>query len=246
VRRRLVAGAAGAACLVVAACGGATSHQASHPATTATVATHAATTSALTVPATTTPATAPVAQPKPKPKADPGKLPQTDQLPSAGTAQFHAEMAALWSGVTQNSLQAALPAFFPEAAYVQVKGIADPQADFTDRLVADYQLDLSAAHGLLGAQPQSARLVAVQVPQSYAHWVDPGACYNTVGYYEVPNARVVYRQNGAVRSFGIASMISWRGVWYVVHLGAVLRPSAAGVVDDPSSGTGVSAPSSTC
>jgi hypothetical protein len=56
----------------------------------------------------------------------------------------------------------------------------------------------------------------------------------------------VYRQNGAVHSFGIASMISWRGVWYVIHLGAILRPSAAGVVDDPSLGVGVSVPSSTC
>jgi hypothetical protein len=88
--------------------------------------------------------------------------------------------------------------------------------------------------------------VTVDVPASYAHWVSPGACYNRVGYYEVPNARVVYRQNGQVHSFGIASMISWRGVWYVVHLGAVLRSAAQGVVDDPSGGAGVSVPSSTC
>jgi hypothetical protein len=86
----------------------------------------------------------------------------------------------------------------------------------------------------------------VQVPRAYAHWVGPGACYNRVGYYEVPNSRLVYREDGEVRSFGIASMISWRGVWYVVHLGAVVRDTAAGVVDDPSAGAGVSLPSSTC
>ena len=233
MRRRLIAGVTGVVCLL-AGCGGATSHQSSHPVSTATV----------TAPAATTLATATTPEPKPKPKPNPGSLPQTDQLPSAGTAQFHAEMAALWSGVTRNSLQAALPAFFPEGAYVQIKGIADPQADYTDRLLGAYKLDLGAAHGLLGAQPQTAQLVGVQVPQSYAHWVASGACYNTVGYYEVPNARVVYRQNGAVRSFGIASMISWRGVWYVVHLGSVLPPN--GVVDDPSGGAGQSAPSSTC
>jgi hypothetical protein len=83
----------------------------------------------------------------------------------------------------------------------------------------------------------------VIVPSAYAHWVDPGACFNRVGYYEVPNSRVVYRQNGATRSFGIASMISWRGVWYVVHLGSV---NSSGVVDDPSAGPGTPAPSSTC
>ena len=49
----------------------------------------------------------------------------------------------------------------------------------------------------------------------------------------MPNARVVYREDGQIRSFGIASMISWRGVWYVVHLGAILRSSDAGAVDEP-------------
>jgi hypothetical protein len=41
-------------------------------------------------------------------------------------------------------------------------------------------------------------------------------------------------------------MISWRGVWYVIHLGAAVRNVAAGVVDDPSEGPGESVPSSTC
>ena len=153
-------------------------------------------------------------------------------------------MAALWDGVRLGSVQTALPAFFPEAAYVQLKAIGDPAGDWSGRLVRDYALDLSAAHAVLGADPGAARLVRVIVPADYAHWVDPGACYDSVGYYEVPNSRIVYRQGGAIRSFGIASMISWRGVWYVVHLGAIVGPS--GVVDDPSGGEGYSAPSSTC
>ena len=155
-------------------------------------------------------------------------------------------MAALWQGVLSGSAAAALPAFFPEGAYTQLKQIADASGDYTSRLLVDYRLDLGAAHALLGADPAGARLVEVQVPGSYAHWVNPGACYNGVGYYEVPNSRVVYREHGAVSSFGIASMISWRGVWYVVHLGAILRSGGTGEVDDPSSGTGESAPSSTC
>jgi hypothetical protein len=155
-------------------------------------------------------------------------------------------MAALWNGVRADSVGAALPAFFPEGAYVQLKQIAGAQSDYRDRLVVDYGLDLGAAHSLLGADPASASLVEVQVPASYAHWVNPGACYNGVGYYEVPNSRVVYREHGELHSFGIASMISWRGVWYVVHLGAILRSGGGGEVDDPSTGAGVSAPSSTC
>ena len=77
-------------------------------------------------------------------------------------------------------------------------------------------------------------------------WVPPGSCDNTVGYYEVPNSRIVYEENGQTESFGIASMISWRGVWYVVHLGAVVRSSESGVVDDPEAGPGSPAYSGTC
>lgn len=154
-------------------------------------------------------------------------------------------MAALWHGIRTNSVSAALPAFFPEAAYAQVKAIGDPEADWRDRLVAIYRLDIGAAHGLLSAGGAHARLLRVDVPHSFAHWVDPGACYNRIGYWEVPNSRVVYRDAGQVRSFGIASMISWRGVWYVIHLGAV-SGDTSGTVDAPSAGPGVSTPSLTC
>jgi len=153
---------------------------------------------------------------------------------------------ALWSGVRAGALQPALPAFFPEGAYAQVKAIADPDDDYTNRLMYDYGRDLAAAHALLGTDARRATLVSADVPGSDRHWVPPGACYNRIGYYELPGARLVYREDGQVRSFGIASMISWRGVWYVIHLGAVMRSVDGGVVDDPSVGTGAPEDSSTC
>ena len=198
----------------------------------------------------TTAAKPPKAEPARRPKhrrePSPGSLPQTNRRPSSATAVFHTEMNALWAGVRTGSLRSAMPAFFPEAAYVQVKDIGNPRSDYTARLVGEYRLDLAAAHALLEPDPRSARLTAVDVPDRYAHWVPPGTCDNRVGYYELPNARLVYRQNGGLHSFGIASLISWRGVWYVVHLGAVVRAAAGGVVDAPSAGAGISTPSSTC
>ena len=151
-----------------------------------------------------------------------GKLPQTHTYPSAHTAHFAALMRALWSGVVHDSVNGALPAFFPRDAYIQLKAIYGA-GSLEYRLVGDYRLDIGAAHALLGADVRRARLVSVHVPSSYGHWVPPGACYNSIGYYEVPNARVLYREAGRLSSFGIASMISWRGVWYVVHMGSVLR-----------------------
>jgi hypothetical protein len=158
---------------------------------------------------------------------------------------FQAEMAALWAGVVTGSLSVARPAFFPGSAYLQVKSVADPAADYQDRLLAEFSADLAAAHGLLGGD-ETATLVSVDVPSQFAHWVPPGVCDNGVGYFEVPNSRVVYQLDGQIRSFGIASMISWRGVWYVVHLGAVVRSTDQGLVDDPEIGPGTPVDLVTC
>lgn len=182
----------------------------------------------------------------PRPVVSPGSLPQTSILPSTNTADFRAQMRDLWQGIRANSLHAAMPAFFPEGAYAQLKAIGDPRGDYLGRLVSDYELDIGAAHGVLGAHAGAAQLLRVDVPETYAHWVPPGVCENSVGYFEVPNSRIVYLEDGNVGSFGIASMISWRGVWYVIHLGAILRSGAGGEVDDPQAGPGTPVYLPTC
>jgi hypothetical protein len=209
-------------------------------------------------PATVTPSTRPAgvaraAPTTPKPAAippttaDPGVLPQTTAFPPSTGAAFDGEMSALWQGVIAGAVPPARPAFFPESAYLQVKAISDAPADYVSRLVGEFSADLAAAHDLVDTNGSGARLLAVVVPSPYGHWVPPGTCENRVGYFEVPNSRLVYRDGaGQIRSFGIASMISWRGIWYVVHLGAVVRSSGGGVVDDPAVGPGHPAYSSTC
>jgi hypothetical protein len=143
-----------------------------------------------------------------------------------------------------------MPAFFPKAAYLQVKALPySAGANYDNFLMADYAHDIGAAHALLGAGASSARILSVRVPNGFVHWVGPGACYNRVGYYEVPNARMVYTENGKVHSFGIASMISWRGVWYVIHFGALVHSGAtlqSGAVDSPSAGPGTSIDTGSC
>jgi hypothetical protein len=221
----------GAALAVLATRSSPTTHAAATAKTTTTTAPPTTTTSSTTTTTTT----------------DPGTLPQTMQLPASTDPQFTAEMQALWQGVVQGSVTPALPAFFPKTAYVQLKtGIGDPAGDWQNRLVADYALDIGAAHALLGPDPAQAMFVSVSVPEQYGHWIPAGVCANGIGYYEVANSRVVYQLDGVTKSFGLASLISWRGEWYVVHFGAILRSGGGGEVDDPETGTGYSAPSSTC
>lgn len=172
-----------------------------------------------------------------------GSLSQTSAFPGTTTTPFRNAIYDLWLAVTTDDASLALPAFFPEAAYVQVKAIADPQSDWQGRLWYDFALDVTAAHALVG---RNATFVRVIVPTAEAAWVSPGACYNSVGYWHLGGPRVVYEQGGKTRSFGIASLISWRGEWYVVHFGAVLRSGAYGEVDDPETGPGTPGPPGGC
>jgi hypothetical protein len=171
---------------------------------------------------------------------------QTRVRPPAHSAVFGAEMADLWAGVVTGHPGEAMRAFFPLVAYEQVKAIADPAGDWHNRLVAEFRLDVRAAHGLIGRSATSATLVRIVVPEQQAGWIDPGVCGNGVGYWHVAGARVVYRLAGRERSFGIASLISWRGRWYVVHLGGVLRTGPGGMVDQPAFGPGVPGPPGGC
>jgi hypothetical protein len=192
-----------------------------------------------------TPAPRPAASPSALPVAPgAGARPQTSASPHTRSTAFRHAMADLWLAVTTGHPALARPAFFPLAAYRQVKAIYDPAADWRDRLWHDFTLDVAAAHRLVG---RHARLDRVIVPSGDAAWVSPGACYNRIGYWHVPQSRVVYRSgHGKVRSFGIASLISWRGDWYVVHFGAVLRGAAVGIVDQPAAGPGQPGPPGGC
>jgi hypothetical protein len=249
-RRPITVVTAAAIAALLAGCGTTATHPASsarphRSATSQASATHSATVSTVTTPATASARQRRLHRTLLRIRRV-GRLPQTMTLPSPRARVFHVEMRALWTAVRTDRPARGLPAFFPATAYAQVKTIYDPRADWQARLVGDFDLDVRAAHVLLGSRPATARLVRVSVPMADAHWIPPGVCDNRVGYYEVPNARMVYRVGRSIRSFGIASMISWRELWFVVHLGAILRQTSSGQVDDPSVGPGVSVPSSTC
>ena len=145
---------------------------------------------------------------------DPGTLPQTTQLPSATDPAFQQRMADLWSAILSGDPSTASPAFFPLSAYIQVKAISDPVHDYQTRLIADFDRDILSLHAQVGT---SATFGSVSVPGT-ARWIVPGVEYNKGSYWRVYGTRVTYYVAGQARYFTIASMISWRGEWYVVHL----------------------------
>ena len=179
-----------------------------------------------------TPTPKPSATPGMTPTIDPGTLPQTDALPGDRDARFEAGAADLWQAIVRDKPGLAHPFFFPLSAYQQVKAIWNPAEDYQDRLIAWYDLDIQAAHDHLGSAT-GARFVGVDVPEQDAEWIEPGVEYNKGSYYRVYGTRLNYQVDGHDTSIGVFSLISWRGEWYVVHLGPSTRAAMEGIVYDP-------------
>jgi hypothetical protein len=254
-RRRtapLAAAALAALLAVLAGCSASGKPQASASRTATHSATPAASQATSLQPATPTVTPTPTPTPTPthaKPSALPvglpgaGSKPQTTVQPKTSSVAFKNAVHDIWLAVTTGDPKYALPAFFPEKAYEQVKAIANPDSDWENRLWYDFTLDLAAVHKLV---KPGAKLTEVNVAPQYFQWVPPGACYNSQGYWHAPGSRVVYKEGGVTHSFGIASFISWRGDWYLIHFGAVVRDGAYGIVDDPELGPGVTGPPGNC
>ncbi len=186
--------------LALASCGGTSSKAA--PTTTS-----ESTTTTTTAPTTTT-------------TVDPGTLPQTDEKPAATGAEFDSRMKVLANAITNNTPDTAVSAFFPVAAYTQTKKNTDPAADWKNRLIANFKVDVAAANKKLGANAKSAVFTGATVPAT-AVWVKPGEEYNVGPYWRVFKAQMNFTVDGKNVQIPIESMISWRGQWYVVHLGTI-------------------------
>ena len=174
-----------------------------------------------TVPPTRAPTTTSTTAATTTTTTDPGTLPQTRDEPVASGAAFEAGVNDLWEAVVNDDPRSAMPFFFPLSAYVQVKAVSDPADDWQHRLVAAYTRDIHSLHRSLGANAAQAQLVGIDVPRSQAEWITPGVEYNKGSYWRVYGTRVRYTINGRAQSFAVASLISWRGEWYVVHLSSI-------------------------
>ena len=153
-------------------------------------------------------------------EADGAPLPQTDAFPSTDSASFVARIDLLWTGIVRGDPQVAERCFFPLVAYEQVKAIPNPAADYKSRLLGAFARDVKKYHQQLGDDPAAARFVRIDVPTAKAKWMEPGSEGNKLGYDRVLDSTIVFVDgSGKERTLGVKSMISWRGEWYVVHLG---------------------------
>ncbi len=166
------------------------------------------------------PATTTTAPPTTTTTVDPGTLPQTDEKPSGTGAEFEARMKTLANAIINNTPDSAISTFFPISAYKQTKKNTDPAADWKNRLIANFKVDVADANKKLGANAKNAVFTGVTVPNT-AVWVKAGEEYNVGPYWRVFKTQMNFTVDGKNVQIPIESMISWRGQWYVVHLGTI-------------------------
>lgn len=173
----------------------------------------------------------------------PGILPQTHVEPSFGIPLTQ-RMRTLIRAITLDSNSIGATIFFPRSANIQMKTgtIPNPSSDYAQRLIVFFDLDLAAYHQRLFAE----KLLRVESNPTQAAWIAPGVCENRIGYWYAPRIRLVFRRGGQVSSVAVASLISWRGVWYVVHLGPNPRTVNIGTVDGFERGAGTPGPAGGC
>jgi hypothetical protein len=151
---------------------------------------------------------------------DPATLPQTDEKPVTTGDAFEERMTALARAIIADDSSLAVPSFFPIEAYKQVKKNTDPAGDWKNRLIAELKVDTHDAHNQLGTGAAQATYLGVDVPNA-AVWVKPGEEYNLIGYWRVYGTKLRFDVGGSTKVIPASSLISWRGEWYLVHLGAI-------------------------
>lgn len=126
-------------------------------------------------------------------------------------------MAFLWAAIVNDTPTWRCPPCIPLGAYQHVKDVADPTADWKNRLMAAFRRDIHALHRVLGDGPSDAKLVSLDLPDARALG---RARRRDEQNRLLPRVRskLRYESGGAEHAFEVQSMILWRGPWCVVHL----------------------------
>lgn len=179
---------------------------------------------------------------------DPGTLAWNSARPSAATAPgtpLYATAEALFNAIVAGSTAQADRVFFPQRAFFKLKAFYDPNVYYLSDLLSGFNLDVAAYRRYLLASG-TPRFVGALDQASAVTWISPGGCFNKLGYWHIGGVRIEYAYATRLFSVAIFSMISWRGVWYVVHLGAFTHPTNTGAVGAPEPGPGYPWPAGGC
>jgi hypothetical protein len=164
-------------------------------------------------------------------------------------ASFTAYMGQIADAIARNASHSSNGLFYPASAYVALKtgrlGGLSPLTDYSGRLLAFYQLDVTAYYKRLFSKA-STTYIGARFGTASENWIPAGACENNTGYWHLNGVRLLFRRYGQVVSVRVNSLITAGNRWWVVHLGPNPRPVNVGTVDGFAVGTGTLLPAAGC
>lgn len=133
--------------------------------------------------------------------------------PSPDTAQEAAQR--LFQAIVHDDPRRAADAFFPRAAFSQVKAMQKPER-YYDKLYARFVEDI---HRLHRDTPELAQAEFIELMLGHrGGWVRPGEEGNRLPYWAARHTTLRYRVGDQVRSLEVRVLITWQQRWYIIHL----------------------------
>ncbi|MEY4583167.1 MAG: hypothetical protein RL701_7870 [Pseudomonadota bacterium] len=123
--------------------------------------------------------------------------------------------AALFAAIVADDPERASAAFFPRAAFLLVKDIADP-GRYYDQLYKRFQKDIHTLHKTLPAL-STAHFERVEVSPrgAFMRVHEEG---NRLPYWAARHNTLHYRSAGRTFHFELRVLITWNDHWYAIHL----------------------------
>jgi hypothetical protein len=125
---------------------------------------------------------------------------------------------ALFAAIAADDVSAASTLFFPRAAFLLVKDMADP-GRYYDQLYRRFQADLHALHTRLQA---SAALPEAEFQRfelsARGGFVRVHEEANRLPYWAARHSTLYYKSHGRTQQLELRVLITWDDRWYIIHL----------------------------
>ena len=128
-------------------------------------------------------------------------------------------MRQFYTGLRDNNNALCDKAFLPMMDYVALKQGGGNQADWRNRLMYHFHLQLAQLRKRFAASLPGSTYNGYRIPYSTAHTVRVGAEENKAPYWQVFMTTMAFHdKNGRGHNFTINTLISFRGEWWIVHV----------------------------
>jgi hypothetical protein len=149
------------------------------------------------------------------PAATTGSEKKTEPPPRPASEGAEAPARLLFEAIVQDQPARVESFFFPRDAFLLVKAMAHPER-YWDKLHERFVADIHALHQ---RTPDLARATFVRLELSArGGYVRPGEEGNRLPYWAARHALLHYRVGDQPRVLEVRVLITWKDVWYVIHL----------------------------